>query len=58
MPDRYTSINIQIEFSKELETDPDYANRFCYFDVTTDAARILAYAAERGIEPWTEEQNG
>ena len=53
--DRYTSINVQIEFSKELETDPVYANRFCYFDVTNDATHILAYAAERGIEPWVEE---
>ena len=55
MPDRYTSINVQIEFSRELSEKADSVNRYCYFDVPHDAARILAYAAERGIEPWVEE---
>jgi len=52
-PDRYTGINIQIQFSRNLFDSANSHSRYCYFDVTTDATRILAYAAERGVEPWT-----
>ena len=56
VPDRYTAIEVRIEFSRNLSENANYANRYCYFSIPNDATRVLAYAAERGIEPWIEGQ--
>ena len=53
----YCGINIEICFREE-QYDHKSVNRYYFFSVSADAARILAYAAERGIEPTVMEAVG
>ncbi|MBP3588678.1 MAG: hypothetical protein J6J51_06555 [Clostridia bacterium] len=53
--DKYCNINVEIAF-REGTVAEDLYNRYYFFSVTADAQRILAFAAERGIEPMQEEE--
>jgi len=46
----YTDLNVEITFKEKSPNQENYS-RYYYFNVTSDAEHILAYALEKGIEP-------
>ena len=53
----YSDVNIEIAFQDYL-TGNEKVNHYYFFSVTTDAERILAYAAEYGVEATYSETPG
>ena len=54
---RYTNIHVEVVFKDETLNEHVAKSRYYFFTVTEDAARTLAYAAEKGIEPMIEKTN-
>lgn len=57
---RYTNIHVEVVFEVEIlekQVSTVSKSRYYFFTVTEDAARTLAYAAEKGVEPVYEKEN-